>query len=149
MVYPITAHCMEHQHDEDGGFVIEATTIQDPIAFATTLCDESGPLWGPRLNEAVRGFRHWVGLLAMVNDDNNAAVVVDANGSERFEIDFQPNELERIDNAFALQPRGARGGGRDADRLERRSPRPTSRAPAGWATIRRGRSSTGTASRTT
>ncbi len=30
MVYPITAHAMAHQHDEDGGFVIEATTIQDP-----------------------------------------------------------------------------------------------------------------------
>ena len=37
MVYPITAHCMKFQHDEDGGFVIEATTIQDPISFATTL----------------------------------------------------------------------------------------------------------------
>ncbi len=99
MVYPITAHCMEHQHDEDGGFVIEATTIQDPISFATTLCDESGPLWGPRLTEALRGFRRWVGVLAMVNDDNNAAVVVDENGGERFEIDFRPNELERIDSA--------------------------------------------------
>ena len=100
MVYPITAHCMDHQHDEDGGFVIEATTIQDPISFATTLSDESGPLWGPRLTEALRGFRHWVGLLAMANDDNNAAVVVDENGGERFDVDFQPNELERIDNAF-------------------------------------------------
>jgi len=100
MVYPITAHCMEHQHDEDGGFVIEATTIQDPISFATTLCDEDGPLWGPRLTEALRGFRRWVGVLAMVNDDNNAAVVVDENGGERFEIDFQPNELERIDDAL-------------------------------------------------
>ena len=46
MVYPITAHAMAHQHDEDGGFVIEATTIQDPIGFATTLEDENGPLWG-------------------------------------------------------------------------------------------------------
>ena len=36
MVYPITAHAMGHQHDEDGGFVIEATTIMDPIGFATT-----------------------------------------------------------------------------------------------------------------
>ena len=46
MVYPITAHAMAHQHDEDGGFVVEATTIQDPIGFATTLEDENGPLWG-------------------------------------------------------------------------------------------------------
>ena len=100
MVYPITAHCMAHQHDEDGGFVIEATTIQDPISFATTLCDENGPLWGERLVEAVRGFRHWVGLLAMANDENNATVVVDENGGERFDIDFRPSELERIDASF-------------------------------------------------
>ena len=100
MVYPITAHCMDFQHDEDGGFVIEATTIQDPIGFATTLCDDRGPLWGSRLVEAARGFRRWVGVLAMVNDDNNGAVVVDEQGGERFDVDFQPNELERIDSAF-------------------------------------------------
>ena len=63
MVYPITAHAMGHQHDEDGGFVIEATTIQDPIGFATTLEDENGPLWGDALVEALRGFRRWIGLL--------------------------------------------------------------------------------------
>jgi choline dehydrogenase-like flavoprotein len=97
MVYPITAHCMDFQQDEDGGFVIEATTIQDPIAFATTLCDERGPLWGQRLVEALRGFRHWVGLLAMVTDENNATVVVGEDGGERFDVDFQASELERID----------------------------------------------------
>ena len=100
MVYPVTAHCMAHQHDEDGGYVIEATTIQDPIAFATTLCDEDGPLWGPKLVEAVRKFRHWVGLLAMVNDENNGTVVVGEDGGERLEIDFQPSERERIDGAL-------------------------------------------------
>jgi choline dehydrogenase-like flavoprotein len=100
MVYPVTAHCMEHQHDEDGGFVIEATTIQDPISFATTLSDESGLLWGPRLVEAARRFRNWVGLLAMANDDNNSTVVVDENGVERFDVEFRPNEVERIDGAL-------------------------------------------------
>jgi choline dehydrogenase-like flavoprotein len=100
MVYPITAHCMKHQHDEDGGFVIEGTTIQDPISFATTLRDESGPLWGQPLVDAARKFRHWVGLLAMVNDENNGTVVVDGDGGERFDIDFQPSELDRIDASF-------------------------------------------------
>src|SRR5207245_1982135 len=76
MVYPITAHAMDHQHDENGGFVVEATTIQDPIGFATTLEDENGPLWGPALVDALRGFRRWIGLLAMVNDDNNGSVHV-------------------------------------------------------------------------
>ena len=113
MVYPITSHCMAHQHDEDGGFVVEATTIQDPIAFATTLCDENGPLWGQPLVDAVRNFRRFVGVLAMVTDDNNAAVVVDESGGERFDVDFQPVELERIDRALrfsrdVLEAAGAR-----------------------------------------
>ncbi len=97
MVYPITAHCMDRQLDEDGGFVVEATTIQDPIAFATTLCDENGPMWGQPLVDAVHRFRHWVGLLPLVTDENNASVVIDDNGNERFDIDFGPTELERIE----------------------------------------------------
>jgi choline dehydrogenase-like flavoprotein len=97
MVYPITAHCVKHQHDEDGGFVIEATTIQDPISFATTLSDESGPLWGLRLVEAVRTFRYWIGFLAMANDDNNSAVSVGDDGLERLDVDLRPAEQERID----------------------------------------------------
>jgi choline dehydrogenase-like flavoprotein len=100
MVYPISAHCMDFQHNEAGGFVIEATTIQDPISFATTLCDDSGPLWGEPLAEALRGFRHWVGLLALANDDNGSAVVVEEGGGERFDVHFEANELERIDRGF-------------------------------------------------
>jgi choline dehydrogenase-like flavoprotein len=100
MVYPISAHCMDFQHNEAGGFVIEATTIQDPISFATTLCDEGGPLWGEPLAEALRGFRHWVGLLALANDDNGSAVVVEEGGGERFDVHFEANELERIDRGF-------------------------------------------------
>jgi choline dehydrogenase-like flavoprotein len=113
MVYPISAHCMDFQHDEDGGFVLEATTIQDPISFATTLTDENGPLWGERLVEAVRGFRHWAGILAMVNDENNASVVVDDEGGERFDIAFNDAERERLDRSFefckqVLEASGAR-----------------------------------------
>jgi choline dehydrogenase-like flavoprotein len=99
MVYPITAHCMDHQHDEDGGFVLEATTIQDPISFATTLCDENGPMWGQPLVDAAHNFRHWVGILAMVNDENNASVVVE-DGAERFDVDFNERELGRLDASF-------------------------------------------------
>ena len=100
MVYPITAHAMGHQHDEDGGFVIEATTIQDPIGFATTLEDENGPLWGTALVETVKRFRHWVGLLVMVNDDNNGSVRLDENGKELFEAAFNSSERERMDGAL-------------------------------------------------
>jgi choline dehydrogenase-like flavoprotein len=101
MVYPISAHCLDHRDDEKGGFVIEATTIQDPISFATTLRDEQGPLWGPKLVEAVKAFRRWVGVLAMANDDNNGAVHVE-NGGERFEVDFGPAESGRIENALGF-----------------------------------------------
>ena len=100
MVYPITAHAMKHQHDEDGGFVIEATTIQDPIGFATTVEDESGPLWGAPLVETLKAFRRWVGLLVMVNDDNNGSVHLDENGQESFEAAFTDRERERMEGAF-------------------------------------------------
>ena len=31
----------------DGGYLVEASTVQDPIGFATGLCDENGlPMWG-------------------------------------------------------------------------------------------------------
>ena len=102
MVYPISAHCMKHQHDEDGGYVLEASTIQDPISFATTLCDENGPMWGQKLVDAVKQFRHWNGILAMVNDENNATVVVDDDGMERFDVDFNERERKRLDDAFAF-----------------------------------------------
>jgi len=100
MVYPITAHAMGHQHDEDGGFVIEASTIQDPIGFATTLEDENGPLWGAPLVEAVRGFRHWIGVLAMANDENNGSVSIDENGVESFAASFNERERARTDEAL-------------------------------------------------
>ena len=100
MVYPISAHCLNHQHDEDGGFVIEATTIQDPIAFATTVGDEDGPFWGQRLVDAVRQFRHWNGFLAMANDDNNSSVSLGEDGGERIAVDLQPAERDRVDAAL-------------------------------------------------
>ena len=113
ITYPISSHFMGHQHDEDGGFVIEASTIQDPIAFATTLRDEHGPMWGPRLTDAVRKFRHWNGVLAMVNDENTASVVVDEDGHERFDLAFNERELGRLDAALefskqVLEAAGAR-----------------------------------------
>ena len=100
MVYPITAHAMDHQHDEDGGFVVEATTIQDPIGFATTMEDESGPVWGAALVESMREFRRWVGLLVMVNDDNNGSVQIAENGEEMFEAAFTATERERMGGAL-------------------------------------------------
>ncbi|HEX4776108.1 MAG TPA: GMC family oxidoreductase [Acidimicrobiia bacterium] len=100
MVYPISAHAMEHQSDAEGGFVIEATTIQDPIAFATTVEDERGPFWGERLVDAVRKFRRWVGVLAMVNDENNGTVSLDEAGGEAVDAAFNEREHGRIGAAL-------------------------------------------------
>ncbi len=95
-VYPITTHCMDHQVDENGGFVIEATTIQDPIAFATTLSEENGPLWGQELVDAVKQYRNYIGVLAMVNDENNATV----DDGDRFAVTFSEREEKRIEDSL-------------------------------------------------
>jgi choline dehydrogenase-like flavoprotein len=101
-VYPITSHCIDFIRDEDGGFVLEASTIQDPIGFATSIGDEDGPLWGQRLVEATRSYRHWNGILVLANDENNGRVVVGEDGGESFEAHFDPIELERMENALAF-----------------------------------------------
>jgi choline dehydrogenase-like flavoprotein len=101
MVYPISAHCMKFQRDEDGGFVVEAATVQDPIGFATALCDEHGvPLWGPQLTELMRRYRYFTGLLTMVSDENHGTAWVDADGNDRYSFDWSPVEQERIDNSL-------------------------------------------------
>jgi choline dehydrogenase-like flavoprotein len=114
MVYPITAHSMAHQHDEDGGFVLEATTMMDPIGFATSVEDETGPLWGDALVETLRRYRHWIGMLAMVNDDNNGSVTVGDDGAESFAAAFSEAELSRTNAAldFAREVLVAAGASR-------------------------------------
>ena len=99
-VYPITSHCMDFMRDEDGGFVLEASTVQDPIGFATSIADENGPMWGERLVEAARQYRHWNGILVLANDENNGRVVVGDDGSESFEAHFDEIEVERMEKAL-------------------------------------------------
>ncbi len=112
-VYPITAHCMKYQCDADGGYVLESSTVMDPVAFATTLRDERGPLWGEPLVQALREYRRYAGVLAMVNDDNHAALLIDDDGSERITVDLQAAERARLDASLrfsreVLQAAGAR-----------------------------------------
>ena len=104
MVAPITSHCFDFAADEDGGFAVEAVTVQDPIGFTVSLCDENGPMWGEPLVEAARNYRRWIGLLNMANDDNNARVEIEGGG-ERFTSDFQPHELDRINRAREFSTR--------------------------------------------
>ena len=102
MVYPISAHCMKFRHDEDGGFVIEASTVQDPIGFATALCDERGtPLWGEELTHTMRKYRYFAGLLTMVSDENNGRAWVDEHGRDRFSYEWGPAERQR--NQMSLE----------------------------------------------
>ena len=98
MVYPISAHCMKFQRDEDGGFIVEAATVQDPIGFATALSDEHDrPLWGEDLVQTMRQYRYFTGLLTMVNDENNGTAWVDASGRDRFTFAWNDRERARID----------------------------------------------------
>jgi len=105
MVAPISSHCFDYAADEDGGFAVEAVTVQDPIGFTVSLCDENGPMWGEPLVKAARQYRRWVGLLNMSNDDNNASVSLDDDGNEVFLADFQAVELERIEAAREFSTR--------------------------------------------
>jgi choline dehydrogenase-like flavoprotein len=113
VVYPITTHCAEHRHDVDGGFVVEAVTMQDPIGFAVNLQDENGPMWGEPLVEALRAYRRWSGLLVMTNDDNNGAVIPDRgpDAADAFTCDFRAGELERLDLALDFSRRALEAAG--------------------------------------
>jgi choline dehydrogenase-like flavoprotein len=107
IVYPITTHCADYRHDADGGFVVEAVTVQDPIGMAINIQDENGPLWGQPLVEAMRDYRRWTGVLAMVSDDNNGAVLPDRSpaAEEAYTCDFNASELERLDGALDFSRR--------------------------------------------
>jgi choline dehydrogenase-like flavoprotein len=105
MVAPITGHCYDFAADEDGGFAVEAVTVQDPIGFTASVCDENGPMWGQPLVDAAKKYRRWIGLLNMSNDDNNASITLDENGHELFLSDFQRHELERINRAREFSTR--------------------------------------------
>jgi choline dehydrogenase-like flavoprotein len=100
-VYPITAHCMNHQLDADGGYIVEASTIMDPIAFSSAICDEQGaPLWGEELVNVMRDYRRFTGLLVMANDENRGTAWVDEHGRDRYTTDFAASEIERINSGF-------------------------------------------------
>ena len=97
MVYPITAHCLQFAQDEDGGFAVEASTVQDPIGFATSLCDDSGaPLWGQELVDATRRYRYYSGLLTMITDENTGTAYVDETGRDRYTYDWSEREQQRL-----------------------------------------------------
>ena len=150
MVYPITSHCMKFQRDEDGGFVVEAATIQDPIGFATALCDERGvPLWGAPLTDALRQYRYFTGLLTMVNDENHGTAWVDDDGRDRYSFSVE-RQRARADRPLARSSRTRSCSPRapSACSTPACSAR-TCRAAAGWAVTRSARWSTRTASATT
>ena len=63
-----------------------------------------------RLVEAARGFRHWVGLLALANDDNASAVTVE-DGMEQFDLELTESDRTRIDGAFDFSRRALEAAG--------------------------------------
>ena len=112
MVYPITAHSLDHQRDSDGGFVIEGTTIQDPVSFAQSLVGTGArPLWGAELAVTVAAYRRWAGLLVMATDENTGAVDLDPRGEAVVTKRFSANERHRLDRGLAFAVAALRAAG--------------------------------------
>ncbi len=116
MVAPITGHCYDFAADEDGGFAVEAVTVQDPIGFTAGLCDENGPMWGQPLVDAAK----------QVPPVDRAAEHVqrrqqrERRGSTRTATSCSSRtssrvELERIKSGPGVLDARARGGRRDPD----------------------------------
>ena len=99
LAYPITAHCLTHQQD----FVVEGTTIQEPVSFAASMIDLRGhPLWGADLAVVTHKYRHWAGLLAMANDENTGTVELDPAGNAVITKGFSATERRRLDDALTF-----------------------------------------------
>ena len=61
----------------------------DPIGFATTRRGrERARSGGARSSRRCAAFRRWIGMLVMVNDDNNGSVRLDEDGDESFAAAF-------------------------------------------------------------
>lgn len=109
-----TAHCLDHQRDQDGGFVVEGTTIQEPVSFAESLVDERNRrMWGARLAEVARAYRYWSGLLVMATDENTGLVELNASEeivvTKRFSVIESDRMRRGLDFASsALRAAGAR-----------------------------------------
>jgi glycine/D-amino acid oxidase-like deaminating enzyme len=107
-VYPITAHCLDHQRD----FLVEATTIQDPVSFAESLVEADGrPIWGARLTGLVAGYRQWAGLLVMATDDNTGVITIGPTGAADIAKAFSATERSRLEAGltFAVEVLKAAG----------------------------------------
>ena len=97
MVYPITAHAMDAPARR--GRRLRGRGDDDP--GSDWLRDDARGRERPALGRAAgrgrRGFRHWIGVLAMANDENNGSVALDENGARVVRAAFNPREQERID----------------------------------------------------
>ncbi|WP_344954190.1 GMC family oxidoreductase [Actinomadura miaoliensis] len=112
VVYPLTAHCRDFARDEDGGFIVEATTILDPVGLASNLVDEHGrPLWGERLASVMRRFRHMTALMMMTNDSNTGVVEETGDLTGRISVPIPEEDQARLDRAHEFCERVLREAG--------------------------------------
>ena len=103
MVYPIMARCDDFIRHDDGGFVVEWTTILDPAGLAHNLVDAAGrPLWGRQLAEAMAAYRRWSGLFVQVKDSNGGTVGIDPDGNESFAKPLSEDDRARLARAHEL-----------------------------------------------
>jgi choline dehydrogenase-like flavoprotein len=101
VVYPLTAHCADFAEDSVGGFVVEATTLLDPIGLATNLVDEEmRPLCGAALTTVMARYRHMAGLFMMTNDSNVGCVDATDDLIGSFAVDMPAADHERLASAY-------------------------------------------------
>ncbi|AYY15000.1 GMC family oxidoreductase [Actinobacteria bacterium YIM 96077] len=103
VVYPITAHCKDFADDTAGGFVVEATTLLDPIALASNLVDtDFRPLWGEPLSRVMNNYRYLAAVFMMTNDSNVGVVRATEDLVGEFEVPIPDEDQRRLDDAFAF-----------------------------------------------
>ena len=102
--------------DDAGGFVVEAVTVQDPIGFAASLCDENGPMWGQPLVDAARAVPP-LGRVAqhVKRRQQRDRSTLDADGGEQFTCELPAPELERIQSALEFSRQVLEAAGAEPD----------------------------------
>lgn len=96
VVYPITAHCRDFAADADGGFVVEAITVMDPIALASNLVeDDFTPMIGQHLVGTMNKFRHLAELFMMANDSNLGVVTATEDQVGQIDVPMPAEDEQR------------------------------------------------------
>ncbi len=119
MVYPITAHCMEHPARRGRRLRRRGHDHPGPDRLRDDARRRERAALGPASGRGgERGFRRWIGVLAHGERRQQPAVALDDDGRRAIRRRLPAHELERVDSALAFSRERARGRRSDADLLD-------------------------------